>query len=109
MRRMEDIVAGSGLNWTIVRPSGLFDLPYVTDYIAGRCDPVGAFTSRTDLADYLLKLAGNTRKRCDRDRFDNSRHSVHVAVAAPRSTQECLNSLSRRTRRRRRNGTAVPV
>lgn len=57
MRRMEDIVAGSGLNWTIVRPSGLFDLPDVTEYIAGRRDPVGAFTSRTDLADYLLKLA----------------------------------------------------
>lgn len=57
MRRMEDIVTGSGLNWTIVRPSGLFDLPEVTNYIAGRRDPVGAFTSRTDLADYLLKLA----------------------------------------------------
>ena len=57
MRRMEDVVAGSGLNWTIVRPSGLFDLPDVTQYIAGRRDPVGAFTSRTDLADYLLKLA----------------------------------------------------
>lgn len=57
MRRMEDIVTGSGLNWTIVRPSGLFDLPEVTDYIAGRRDPVGAFTSRTDLADYLLRLA----------------------------------------------------
>lgn len=57
MRRMEDAVAGSGLNWTIVRPSGLFDLPEVTEYIAGRRDPVGAFTSRTDLADYLLKLA----------------------------------------------------
>lgn len=57
MRRMEDIVAGSGLNWTIVRPSGLFDLAGVTEYIAGRRDPVGAFTSRTDLADYLLKLA----------------------------------------------------
>ncbi len=57
MRRMEDIVSGSGLNWTIVRPSGLFDLPDVTEYIAGRRDPVGAFTSRTDLADYLLKLA----------------------------------------------------
>lgn len=57
MRRMEDIVACSGLNWTIVRPSGLFDLTDVTEYIAGRRDPVGAFTSRTDLADYLLKLA----------------------------------------------------
>ncbi|MGV0814009.1 NAD(P)H-binding protein [Mycolicibacterium boenickei] len=60
MRRMEDIVAGSGLNWTIVRPSGLFDLPYVTEYVAGTDDPVGAFTSRTDLADYLLRLAGST-------------------------------------------------
>ncbi|MFV8052918.1 NAD(P)-dependent oxidoreductase [Mycobacterium sp. 48b] len=59
MRRMEDIVAGSGLNWTIVRPSGLFDLPTVTEYLAGQRDPVGAFTSRTDLADYLLKLAGS--------------------------------------------------
>ncbi|WP_166904040.1 NAD(P)-dependent oxidoreductase [Mycobacterium sp. DL440] len=57
MRRMEDIVSASGLNWTIVRPSGLFDLPDVTEYIAGQCDPVGAFTSRTDLAHYLLKLA----------------------------------------------------
>ena len=57
MRRMEDIVADSGLNWTIVRPSGLFDLPDVTEYLAGQRDPVGAFTSRTDLADYLLKLA----------------------------------------------------
>lgn len=59
MRRMEDIVAGSGLDWTIVRPSGLFDLPNVTDYVAGQRDPVGAFTSRTDLADYLLRLAGS--------------------------------------------------
>lgn len=57
MRRMEDIVTGSGLNWTIVRPSGLFDLPAVTEYVAGQRDPVGAFTSRTDLADYLLRLA----------------------------------------------------
>ncbi|MDV3127144.1 NAD(P)H-binding protein [Mycobacterium sp. 21AC1] len=56
-RRMEEIVRGSDLDWTIVRPSGLFDLPYVTDYVAGQVDPVGAFTSRTDLAHYLLTLA----------------------------------------------------
>ncbi|MGH3595225.1 MAG: NAD(P)H-binding protein, partial [Mycobacterium sp.] len=47
----------SGLDWTIVRPSGLFDLPHPTDYHAGEIDPVGGFTSRTDLADYLLALA----------------------------------------------------
>lgn len=57
-RRMEDIVAASGLDWTVVRPSGLFDQPEVTEYVAGQVDPVGAFTSRTDLADYLLTLAG---------------------------------------------------
>lgn len=54
MRRMEAAVRQSGLNWTIVRPSGLFDLPEPTDYIHGATDPVGAFTARIDLADYLI-------------------------------------------------------
>jgi uncharacterized protein YbjT (DUF2867 family) len=57
-RRMEDIVRASGLDWTIVRPSGLFDLPEPTNYIAGEVDPVGGFTARIDLADYLIALAG---------------------------------------------------
>ena len=57
IRRMETLVRESGLDWTIVRPSGLFDLPEVTDYVAGETDPVGAFTARIDLADYLVKLA----------------------------------------------------
>jgi putative NADH-flavin reductase len=57
IRRMESVVRDSDLDWTIVRPSGLFDLPDVTEYIAGELDPVGAFTSRGDLADYLVALA----------------------------------------------------
>lgn len=57
IRRMESVVRHSGLDWTIVRPSGLFDLPFVTEYVAGDVDPVGAFTSRSDLADYLVALA----------------------------------------------------
>jgi nucleoside-diphosphate-sugar epimerase len=60
MRRMETIVRESSLDWTIVRPSGLFDLPSVTEYIAGEVDPIGAFTSRADLADYLVELAGDS-------------------------------------------------
>jgi nucleoside-diphosphate-sugar epimerase len=56
-RRMEAIVGDSGLDVTIVRPSGLFDLSRVTDYVAGQVDPIGAFTSRTDLAHYLVELA----------------------------------------------------
>jgi uncharacterized protein YbjT (DUF2867 family) len=57
MRRMENIVRGSALDWTIVRPSGLFDLPAPTGYHAGAVDPIGGFTARIDLAHYLLTLA----------------------------------------------------
>jgi uncharacterized protein YbjT (DUF2867 family) len=57
-RRMEGIVRASSLDWTIVRPSGLFDLPEPTNYVAGEVDPVGGFTARIDLADYLIALAG---------------------------------------------------
>lgn len=60
IRRMETVVRGSGLDWTIVRPSGLFDLDDTTDYFAGELSPVGAFTARIDLADYLVKLPTDT-------------------------------------------------
>ncbi len=59
IRRMETVARDSGLDWTIVRPSGLFDLAEPTNYIAGEVDPVGAFTARIDLADYLVTLASN--------------------------------------------------
>jgi uncharacterized protein YbjT (DUF2867 family) len=62
IRRMEAIVRDSGLGWTIVRASGLFDLPHVTEYVAGEVDPVGAFTSRSDLAHYLLRLASDSAR-----------------------------------------------
>src|SRR5215510_9166309 len=58
-RRMEDIVRASGLDWTVVRPSGLFDLPESTNYVAGEVNPVGGFTARIDLADYMIALAGD--------------------------------------------------
>jgi putative NADH-flavin reductase len=60
IRRMETIVRDSGLDWTVVRPSGLFDLPERTDYLSGEIDPVGAFTARVDLADYLVSLAADS-------------------------------------------------
>jgi nucleoside-diphosphate-sugar epimerase len=58
-RRMETIVRDSGLDWTIVRPSGLFDLPEPTNYVAGEVEPVGGYTARIDLADYMVKLASD--------------------------------------------------
>jgi putative NADH-flavin reductase len=60
IRRMEAIVRNSGLDWTIVRASLLFDLPHPTNYIAGETVPASAFTARIDLADYLLALAGQS-------------------------------------------------
>jgi nucleoside-diphosphate-sugar epimerase len=54
-KRMEALVMDSGLDWTIVRPSGLFATPAVTRYqLAERRIP-GRFTSRADLADCMLQ------------------------------------------------------
>jgi len=56
LRRTEALVREGDLDWTIVRPSILFDLDHVTDYTAGTVPPVGGFTARIDLADYLSGL-----------------------------------------------------
>jgi nucleoside-diphosphate-sugar epimerase len=56
LRRAEALVREGDLDWTIVRPSILFDLDHVTDYTAGMVPPVGGFTARTDLAHYLGRL-----------------------------------------------------
>jgi nucleoside-diphosphate-sugar epimerase len=55
LRRMEDLVRQSGLEWTILRPSGLFEAPSGTDYRVTDGLVSGQFTSRTDLADCLLR------------------------------------------------------
>jgi len=58
MRRMEAAVAASGLDWTIVRPSGLFASPAASDYRVSATEHLsGRYTSRADLSDFLLRLA----------------------------------------------------
>ena len=54
MRRMEQLIAESGLDWTIVRPSGLFDAEAVSDYLVGDEHVRGAFTARIDLARFMV-------------------------------------------------------
>ena len=54
MRRMETLVMNSELDWTIVRPSGLFATPVVTPYQVAEGHIRGRFTSRADLADCML-------------------------------------------------------
>jgi putative NADH-flavin reductase len=55
MLKMERLVRNSDLDWTIIRPSGLFETPSVTAYQMGE-SVIGTYTSRTDLADCMLKL-----------------------------------------------------
>ncbi|WP_433685251.1 NAD(P)-dependent oxidoreductase [Nocardia sp. CA-119907] len=61
MRRMETLIRASDLDWTIVRPSGLYHLPSVTDYtvVEGHAD--GRFTARVDLAASMLAMLNEDR------------------------------------------------
>jgi putative NADH-flavin reductase len=61
MRRMEELLRGSDLEWTIMRPSGLFDAPGVTHYELHEDQAPGIFTSRADLAASMLEQATQTR------------------------------------------------
>jgi putative NADH-flavin reductase len=60
MLRMEKLVRASGLEWTIIRPSGLFATDAVTDYATAEDFLPHRFTSRPDLADFLLRQATET-------------------------------------------------
>jgi putative NADH-flavin reductase len=57
MLRMEQLVRASDLDWTIVRPSGLFVRNGVTDYRVAEDFIAARYTSRADLADFLLRQA----------------------------------------------------
>jgi uncharacterized protein YbjT (DUF2867 family) len=55
MRKMERLVMDSDLDWTIVRPSGLFDALTVSDYVTAEAYVPGKFTARVDLANCMLR------------------------------------------------------
>jgi nucleoside-diphosphate-sugar epimerase len=55
MLRMETRLRASDLDWTVVRPSGLFATAQVTDYRVAEDFIAGRFTSRADLADCILR------------------------------------------------------
>jgi putative NADH-flavin reductase len=61
LRRMENLVMHSDLDWTILRPSGLFGTPSVTDYQVTDGILSGRFTSRTDLAHCMLRQLDDDR------------------------------------------------
>jgi putative NADH-flavin reductase len=57
MLRMEQLLRASDLDWTIIRPSGLFHTDAVTDYQVAEDFVRGQYTSRADLAAVLLRQA----------------------------------------------------
>lgn len=61
MRRMEALVATSDLDWTVLRPSGFYELPRVSDYSLSEARGPGRFTARVDLADAMLRQVGDDR------------------------------------------------
>lgn len=83
MRRMEELVRASDFEWTIVRPSGLFDTPEVTDYQIDEEQAPGIFTSRSDLAACLLA-------QLDDDRFIRKTVAVTTTAIRPNMLQLIL-------------------
>lgn len=61
MRRMEEIVRETDLDWTVLRPGGLFDAPAVSDYEVGTSRLPGRYTARADLAHELLRQVADDR------------------------------------------------
>ncbi len=61
MRRMEELVRNSNLDWTIVRPSGLFDTDFVSPYHLAENHIGGRFTARSDLAAAMLAQIDDDR------------------------------------------------
>lgn len=88
LRRMEAVVQDSRLDWTIVRPSTLFDAEKVSRYTAGLVAPIGAFTARIDLADYLATVL------TDRASFQTT-PIISTTEGAPTFLQNLKNQMAR--------------
>ncbi|MCM3921247.1 NAD(P)H-binding protein [Frankia sp. AiPs1] len=76
MRAMEQIVRDSGLEWTVIRSSGLFDADHVSPYEVSDGPLDGVFTSRADLAHCLLSQASE-------DRFVGQTIEITTSEGAP--------------------------
>jgi putative NADH-flavin reductase len=74
--RMEALVMSSDLDWTVVRPSGLFVSTGVSDYAVAEDHITSRFTSRNDLADFMLRQATD-------DRFIHSFPAVSTVTGTP--------------------------
>jgi putative NADH-flavin reductase len=84
MLRMERLVRETDLDWTVVRPSGLFDLPERTAYRVDEDEAPGVYTARVDLAACLL------------DQLTDDRFVRKVAAVTTTAVKPSLWSLIRK-------------
>ena len=61
MRQMEAYLRASALDWTVIRPAGLFDADEVSAYRLDEDHADGVFTSRADLAASMLAQLETTQ------------------------------------------------
>ncbi|TDW77952.1 NAD(P)-dependent oxidoreductase [Kribbella pratensis] len=61
MRRLEELLSLSDTEWTVLRPSGLFELPDVTKFSITEEHGPGRLTSRRDLAAAMLEQVTDQR------------------------------------------------
>jgi len=60
-RRQAEVIRASRLDWVIIRPVGLTDSPRTGTYKIHADKPTSHSVPRADVADFMLKLAANTR------------------------------------------------
>lgn len=84
MRRLEELVSQSDVDWTIVRPSGLCSAPDVSDYVVAPEHVGHRFTTRIDLADCLLREA-----------VDDRHPRAAIGIASPSANPSMLSLIWR--------------
>jgi putative NADH-flavin reductase len=84
MLRMERLVRETDLDWTVLRPSGLFDLPAPTAYRLDEDEAPGVYTARVDLAASML------------DQLTDDRFVRKVAAVTTTAVKPSLWSLIRK-------------
>jgi putative NADH-flavin reductase len=84
MLRMEQLLRESDLDWTVLRPSGLFDYSEPTAYRLDEDQAPGVYTARVDLAASML------------DQLTDDRYVRKIAAVTTTAVKPSLWSLIRR-------------
>jgi putative NADH-flavin reductase len=74
--RMEALVTGSDVSWTIIRSCWLYDAAHVSDFHVTYGTPSGMYTARSDLAANMLRALAD-------DRTIHQVIAVHTATGTP--------------------------